>query len=69
MYLFLNIENKKEKMSQKNDDENSDESNMATNYENMSNDKLDALYMCYRIVEEMKARGVDFCKSKQYMSE
>ena len=30
-------------------------------YENMSASKLFDLYMCYRHVEEMKARGIDFC--------
>ena len=30
-------------------------------YENMSATKLFDLYMCYRHVEEMKARGIDFC--------
>lgn len=30
-------------------------------YEKMSANKLYDLYMCYRHVEEMKARGIDFC--------
>ena len=32
-----------------------------TQYENMSAKKLFDLYMCYRHVEEMKARGIEFC--------
>ncbi len=38
-----------------------DEANITKKYESMSAKNLYDLYMVYRVVEEMKARGIDFC--------
>ena len=42
------------------ENENAD-SDLSVKYESMSATNLYDLYMVYRIVEEMKARGIDFC--------
>lgn len=38
-----------------------EKSNKQIDYNSMSANKIFDLYMCYRHVEEMKARGIDFC--------
>ena len=42
-------------------DNDDDETLITQKYESMSAKNLYDLYMVYRIVEEMKARGIDFC--------
>lgn len=42
-------------------DNDNEESIVDVNYELMSAKNLHDLYMCYRVIEEMKARGIDFC--------
>ena len=46
---------------EKNDDLYDEETLLTQKYEKMSAKNLFDLYMVYRIVEEMKSRGIDFC--------
>ncbi|MBO6134416.1 MAG: PolC-type DNA polymerase III [Lachnospiraceae bacterium] len=56
-YRVLNGESEEEEKEIEVDEETL----LSIQYEKMSANKLYDLYMCYRHVEEMKARGIDFC--------